>query len=105
MKFHNAGKYNGDESSLPQREHPNGYVPFKEVQDMKKLSIIANTAAILLTLLCVAGWSIYGDLNIFEVDSCLWVGLASLIVMVPHEFLHAVCFKDDVYMYNNLNQG
>ena len=43
MKFHNAGKYNGDESSLPQREHPEGFVPFKEAQDMKKLSIKQET--------------------------------------------------------------
>ena len=28
--FHYKGKYNGDENSLPQREHPEGYVAFKE---------------------------------------------------------------------------
>jgi hypothetical protein len=105
MKFHNAGKYNGDESSLPQREHPEGFVPFKEAQDMKKLSIIANTAAIIVTALCVIGWSVYGGLNPFDEDYFLWVALSTLLVLVPHEFLHAVCFKEDVYMYNNLNQG
>ena len=26
MRLHNAGKYSGDESSLPQRDHPEGYI-------------------------------------------------------------------------------
>ena len=25
--------------------------------------------------------------------------------MVPHELLHALCFREDVYMYHNLKQG
>ena len=42
MIFHYAGKYNGDESSLPYKEHHPNATPFKELEDTKKLSLIAN---------------------------------------------------------------
>jgi hypothetical protein len=42
MIFHYAGKYNGDESSLPYKEHHPNATPFKEPEDTKKLSLIAN---------------------------------------------------------------
>ena len=38
MIFHYAGKYNGDESSLPYKEHHPNATPFKEPEDTKKLS-------------------------------------------------------------------
>ena len=28
-----------------------------------------------------------------------------MLCLVVHEFLHAICFKEDVYMYRNLKQG
>ena len=28
-----------------------------------------------------------------------------ILTIVPHEFLHAICFKDDVYMYHDLSHG
>lgn len=36
MIFHYAGKYNGDENSLPYKEHHPNAIPFKEPKDMKK---------------------------------------------------------------------
>ena len=33
MIFHYAGKYNGDESSLPYKEHHPNATPFKEPED------------------------------------------------------------------------
>ena len=39
MRLHNAGKYSGNENDLPQREHPVGYVPFKEPENMKKFAL------------------------------------------------------------------
>lgn len=36
----------------------------------------------------------------------LFVGcIASLLILFPHELLHAVCFREDVYLYTNLKQG
>ena len=31
--------------------------------------------------------------------------LAALLALFPHELLHAVCFKQDVYLYTNWKQG
>ena len=42
MIFHYAGKYDGDESKLPQKEHHPHAVQFKELENTKKLSLIAN---------------------------------------------------------------
>ena len=36
----------------------------------------------------------------------IFVGcLLSLVALFPHELLHAVCFREDVYLYTNLKQG
>lgn len=35
MIFHYAGKYDGDESKLPQKEHHPHAVQFKELEDTK----------------------------------------------------------------------
>ena len=50
MRLHNAGKYSGDESSLPFREHPEGYVPFKEPENMKKFALYMNFLAIAILI-------------------------------------------------------
>ncbi len=101
MKFHNAGKFNGDLESLPKREHEEGAVMFKEPTDMTKFSIYMNLLAFVLMFALIFLTSfIVGE---FTFDT--WGCLLALVCMVPHEFLHAVCFKEDVYMYNNLKQG
>ena len=100
MTFHYAGKYNGDPDSLPQREHPQGAVKFKEAKDAKTLGRIANLIALrLMALLSLAyfvrgrqPWSILGF-------------VLFLVTMIPHEFLHALCFREDVYMYQDLRHG
>lgn len=98
MKFHYAGKYNGDENSLPKREHPENYVPFKE-HDMKTFAVIMNILAIIITVcLILAVYLMSKEVSLLGI-------VLSLASLVPHEFLHALCFKDDVYMYQNLKQG
>ncbi|MDE6787711.1 MAG: DUF3267 domain-containing protein [Ruminococcus sp.] len=99
MKFHYAGKYNGDENSLPQREHPENYVPFKET-DMKTFAVIMNILGLVITFILL----VIVDYVSKERLSLLGIFL-SLVSLVPHEFLHALCFKNDVYMYQNLKQG
>ncbi|MCM1133166.1 MAG: DUF3267 domain-containing protein [Ruminococcus flavefaciens] len=104
MKFHYAGTYNGDENSLPQREHPTGYVQFREPKNMKTFAIIMNIMAfvmvfsLLFLASAVAGKTFPEFINIYGI-------VASLVSLVPHEFLHALCFKGDVYMYQNLKQS
>lgn len=100
MKFKIAGKYSGDPETLAQR-HVEGAVQFKEFEDLKKFAIIMNLLAlVVLVLLEVLAWLRSG-----EIAADLLGCVLALVCMVPHEFLHAVCFRGEVKMYNNLKQG
>ncbi len=104
MIFHYAGKYSGDESTLPTREDPPGAVPFKE-PEYKKFALIANIGAIVVVLAAYAGFLFrarpyLGQQHLYFVSLILL-----LISLIPHEFLHAICFKGDVFMYHNLSKG
>ena len=106
MKFHYCGKYDLNPDNLPQREHPEGSVQFKEPEDTQKLSAAANGiafAAAIVLLLPVC--QIYGFDNIFGGLDAMIACILAIIAMIPHELLHALCFKKDVYMYENLRQG
>lgn len=105
MKFHYAGKFNGDENSLPQRKHEKGYVPFKEPKDMKKFTTFMTIASMVLgfMLLGVVYW-LNGKLLFLSSNSMIPFAIG-ILCLVPHEFLHAICFKEDVYMYTNLIKG
>ena len=99
-RFHFAGRYNDDPNSLITHEHEPGYVPFKEAQTMNKLAVVMNGIAIIITFIVLALYYFLAKapLNILGL-------IASIIVLVPHEFLHAICFEGDVYMYENLRKG
>lgn len=46
MTLHYGGKYNGDEKSLPQREHHPNAVAFIEAASTKELSLMCNCGCI-----------------------------------------------------------
>ncbi|MCI8361386.1 MAG: DUF3267 domain-containing protein [Clostridiales bacterium] len=104
MKLHYRGKYNLDPDSLPHGEHQPNAVPFKEVKDTKALSIIANLAAVALILILAVPAFIRGRPYLSRGQLMLGC-ITSLLVLFPHELLHAVCFKEDVYFYTNWKQG
>lgn len=102
MIFHYAGAYDGKEESLPVKDHPEGYRQFKEPENMKALSIIANGAALGITFIMVFIFELLAGPN----SKAVFTGtLLALLGLVPHEFLHALCFKGDVYMYHYLKKG
>lgn len=105
MKLHYAGKFNNDENSLPKREHPKNYVAFKE-PDAKTFSIIANVGSFLLMFLLMIPFFLIGKTYLSESKSAIFIGcLCSCLSLLPHECLHALCFKEDVYLYTNLSRG
>lgn len=106
MIFHYAGKYDGNEDSLPSKEHHPNAVPFKEVNDMKKFSLIANLGSIGVMLLLAIPFLILGMRYI--PSNAIWLmigGVLGGLSLFPHELLHAICYKKDVYLYQDLEHG
>lgn len=105
MIFHYAGNYNGDESKLPHREHPANSNPFKEM-GMKELGIAANIGCLLTMIVLAIPFIVLGKGHF--AGNMIWLGVGSICAVLslfPHELLHALCYKEDVYLYNNLSQG
>lgn len=104
MKLHYMGRYNLDPENLPHGEHMPGAVPFREPEDTKKLSLIATAVSLMLVI--IFGEPVLMRGADYWADPQLMLGCAaSLLALLPHEFLHAICFKGDVYLYTNLKQG
>ena len=108
MKLHYMGKYNLDPDSLPHGDHMPGAVQFKEAGSSGELGVLANVLCIVIMVILVALALICGRFDFcFKSDwrkiseACL----VFLITLFPHELLHAVCFRRDVYLYTNLMQG
>ena len=101
MKLIYKGKFNGDVNSIPHGEHKPGAVKFREPEDPKKLGLIANGIATVIVILALLGVFFRGG---FENFSIIGVFL-SYITLFPHEILHALCFKNEVYLYTNLKNG
>jgi len=87
--------------SLPHGEHKSGAVKFKEMDDPQKLGLMANGIAVVLYLVLMPVLIWRGGTDAFQI----WGILAGLLAAFPHEFLHAVCFKEDVYLYTNFKNG
>lgn len=101
MKFHYMGKFDGNIESLPKREHEPNAVMFKEPDNMERFAVITTIASlVVLLVLSFISFIISG-----EVVFNWWGWLLFMLCLAVHEFLHAICFKDDVYMYTNLSQG
>ena len=104
MKLHYKGTYDLNPDSLPYGEHPPGAVPFKEAKDSKTLALIASIWSVVI-LVFLAG-ILYLRCGSSLLSIQLTYGcLLALAAVFPHELLHAVCFKKDVYLYTNLKQG
>ena len=114
MKLHYMKKYNLDPDSLPHGEHMPGAVRFKEAESTKEMAVIANVSALVIMVIlavpaimrCLSFFSDALGENMSDYAVELWVGsLLSLAILFPHEILHAICFKEDVYLYTNFRQG
>ncbi len=95
------GKYDLNEDSLPQREHPEGAVRFKEPETSAKLGMIANGIGIVIALITIPLLFMRGGIYAFK----FWGVVLMVLSLFPHEMIHAICFREDVYMYTNLRQG
>ena len=106
MKLHYRGKYNLDPKTLPICKHQPNAVKFKEVDSTKELAVIANGIGIaLMILLAIPVYLKYKGLLFDYFDEMMVGAMFPLLTMFPHELLHALCFKEDVYLYTNFKQG
>lgn len=106
MKLHYRGKYNLDPATLPTCKHQPNAVKFKEVDSTKELAVIANRIAIaLMILLAIPVYLKYKGLLFDYFDEMMVGAMLPLLTMFPHELIHALCFKEDVYLYTNFKQG
>lgn len=110
MKLIYKGKYSGDEATLPTREHPDGYVMFKE-PDSKKFMLVANGISLAITVLflliavIVGSDYLFSDLEEGKMMLILLSMILPMVCAIPHELIHALCMKETVYLYNYLKQG
>lgn len=104
MKIIYEGKYNGDENSLPNRPHRPNAVRFKEFDNMKTFAVVINIIALILTVILMAFAALRAGYKAFNLGGMLGC-IASLVTLFPHEFLHAICFKEDAHVYTNFKQG
>lgn len=104
MRFHYGGKYRTEDDLKAKKEQHDGAVPFRE-PDPKKFAIIANGGClILLAILLVICYCVAG-ISFREFTPTISIGcIISMVSLIPHEFLHAVCFKEDVYLYHDLSK-
>lgn len=106
MKLHYRGKYNLDPTTLPTCKHQPNAVKFKEVDSTKELADIANGIAIaLMILLSIPVYLKYKGPLFDYFDEMMVGAMLPLLTMFPHELIHALCFKEDVYLYTNFKQG
>ena len=107
MKLHYMKAYSGNEDDITCTYHREGAVPFKEFQSMNKMAAFLNIAGTILSIvLLVLVVLRYGNSRDVLHNPGFFFGcLVSFVVLFPHEFLHAVCFKKDVYLYTNFKQG
>jgi hypothetical protein len=98
MKMTFKGNFNGDPQTLPNAPHETGAVKFKEFDDPKKFSITMNIIVVLIVIPLYFFVEFYGNQNPGRWEVLIGT-IAALALMVPHEFLHAICFPGETFMY------
>lgn len=101
MKLHYKGKFDGNADSIPCGEHKPGAVKFREPEDAAALSKVANGIGLALMAFTLGLLFGRGGLDAFSSIGAL----GAILMSFPHEFLHAIGFREDVYLYTNWRNG
>lgn len=100
MKFHYSGKFDGKPESLANQRFVEGSVKFKE-PSYKMFALLGNVVSIAILFITIYVSFRRGGPEVFNMTGFV----LAFVSLVPHELLHAVCFKEDVYMYTELSKG
>ena len=106
MKLIYKSEYDGNPDHLPTNGIKEGSVKFKEIDDITKAGLLFNViAAIIMIILIIILMIRYSFLTIIESPAFMIGAIGSLVVLFPHELLHALCFKEEVYLYTVWKKG
>lgn len=106
MKLIYKSEYDGNPDHLPTNGIKEGSVKFKEIDDITKAGLLFNViAAIIMIILIIILMIRYSFLTIIDSPAFIIGVIGSLVVLFPHELLHALCFKEEVYLYTAWKKG
>ncbi len=106
MKLIYKSEYDGNPDHLPTNGIKEGSVKFKEIDDITKAGLLFNViAAIIMIILIIILMIRYSFLTIIDSPAFMIGAIGSLVVLFPHELLHALCFKEEVYLYTAWKKG
>ena len=96
IKF--MGNYNNDPRSLPKGEMVSGAHRIKKIDNLVLLNIVMTVIS------CILGYMfLIFFINVFGRELLSIGGVAAAILafvfIIPHEYIHAVCFKESAYIY------
>ena len=104
MKLIFKGSYTKD-TKLPEAHLPYRAIRYREPETTAAVNISALAyaipAAIVAIIIIGLQWLLHGT---FMFEFNLWGVVAAFMTIIPHEFIHALCFpkNSDVYMYYSL---
>ena len=106
MKLIYKSEYDGNPDHLPTNGIKEGSVKFKEIDDITKAGLLFTViAAIIMIILIIILMIRYSFLTIIDSPAFMIGAIGSLVVLFPHELLHALCFKEEVYLYTAWKKG
>ncbi|MDD6919672.1 MAG: DUF3267 domain-containing protein [Eubacteriales bacterium] len=104
MKLIYKGVFDGDIDKLPVCDHHPNAVRFKEFETPEELAKWSTTISVLLMVVSAIFYFIRAAEIAISFQVIIGIVLA-LLAAFPHEFLHAICFKKEVYLYTYLQKG
>lgn len=96
MKLIFKGAYNGKEESLPHGElYPGSILLDDEADNSARILNILNVLGLVIDGIFFIFFSMIAGISNFDFNALI----IGFLTLVPHELFHAVCFKNEVYMY------
>jgi len=106
MKLIYKGKYNGEIEEFESSKNIVNAIKYKEADTVEEMAKIITLPAniiqlvLLLIVFLIVGFDNFDNTLLLLILSFF----VSLLTMIPHELLHGICYKNNVYLYANLKQ-
>lgn len=106
MKLIYKGKYNGVVEEFESSKNIKNAVKYKEADSLEEMAKIITLPANIMQLVLLVIVIVFVGFDNFDYTMLMMIVsfVLSLLTMIPHELLHSICYKKDVYLYTNLKQ-